>query len=276
MAARKAVEMLDPRPVKTQKAAVIFDTDVAYAVLGGILGAVNGESVLQGASFLGKRLGQKIASDLVTLVDDGTRPEGPGQRAVRRRGRSRPRRGSSWTRASSRDSCTTPSSPNGRASRSTGNASRGGFTSLPGIGPHNFYMAAGTVEARGHHQGHDPGPPAHRGHRLRHQPRQRELQRRSRGLLDRGREDRLPGQGPDHRGLGRRDARRHRHGRRRPRPRPRPDGADLPRRADADRRRMTGRPRPIHSRPDRHRKPESEPRGSSGISRTGIDGSRVI
>ena len=27
--------------------------------------------------------------------------------------------------------------------KSTGNASRGGFTGLPGIGPHNFYIAAG-------------------------------------------------------------------------------------------------------------------------------------
>ncbi|MBM3294312.1 MAG: hypothetical protein FJY82_07270, partial [Candidatus Aminicenantes bacterium] len=28
--------------------------------------------------------------------------------------------------------------------KSTGNASRGGFRSLPGIGPHNFYIAAGA------------------------------------------------------------------------------------------------------------------------------------
>jgi PmbA protein len=28
--------------------------------------------------------------------------------------------------------------------KSTGNASRGDFGSVPGIGPHNFYMAAGT------------------------------------------------------------------------------------------------------------------------------------
>jgi len=29
--------------------------------------------------------------------------------------------------------------------KSTGNASRGGFTSVPGIGSHNFYMAPGTT-----------------------------------------------------------------------------------------------------------------------------------
>jgi PmbA protein len=144
VAARKAVEMLDPRPVKTQKAAVIFDADVAYAVLGGILGAVNGESVLQGASFLGKRLGRKVASDLVTLVDDGTRPKGPASEPFDGEGVPTEKRiivdkgvlaGFMYNTIVAK-----------RAGvRSTGNASRRGFTSLPGIGPHNFYMAAGTA-----------------------------------------------------------------------------------------------------------------------------------
>ena len=30
--------------------------------------------------------------------------------------------------------------------KSTGNASRGGFTGLPGIGPHSFFMAAGAAK----------------------------------------------------------------------------------------------------------------------------------
>src|SRR4030043_2061917 len=51
-AAKKAFNMLNARQVKTQKAAVIFDPDVAYAILNGILTAINGEEVLKGASFL--------------------------------------------------------------------------------------------------------------------------------------------------------------------------------------------------------------------------------
>ena len=38
--------------VATQKASVIFDTSVAGTLIGGILGAINGERVSQGASFL--------------------------------------------------------------------------------------------------------------------------------------------------------------------------------------------------------------------------------
>jgi len=144
-AARDAYSMLDPRPVKTQKAAVIFDREVAYALLGGILGAIDGESVLQGASFLGKKMDQRIASELITLIDDGTREKGMGSEPFDGEGVPTQRRiildkgilkGFLYNTIVAK-----------RAGlKSTGNASRGGFRSLPGIGPHNFYMAAGQAK----------------------------------------------------------------------------------------------------------------------------------
>ncbi|MCJ7580719.1 MAG: TldD/PmbA family protein, partial [Candidatus Aminicenantes bacterium] len=79
-AIQEAVQMLDPRMVKTQRAAVIFDSDVARSILGGILSAINGESVLQGASFLRERLDMAISSDLITIIDDGTLPKGLGSK----------------------------------------------------------------------------------------------------------------------------------------------------------------------------------------------------
>ncbi|MFC1545696.1 TldD/PmbA family protein, partial [Gemmatimonadota bacterium] len=75
-AAIRAREMLDPRMVPTQRAPVIFDPRVSGTLLGGILGAINGERVLQGASFLAGRIGEKIATDLLTVIDDGTLPKG--------------------------------------------------------------------------------------------------------------------------------------------------------------------------------------------------------
>jgi PmbA protein len=140
----RATEMLDPRMVKTQRAAVIFGSEVGRSILGGILAAINGETVLQGASFLGNKLNQKIASDLVTLVDDGTRPKGPASKPFDGEGVPTGKRvivdkgvlaGFMYNTIVAK-----------RAGvKSTGNASRGGFTSLPGIGPHNFYMAAGAT-----------------------------------------------------------------------------------------------------------------------------------
>ena len=143
-AARDAYEMLDPRMVKTQKAAVIFDPDVSYAILGGILGAIDGERVLQGASFLMKSLEQKIAGELLTIVDDGIMAKGMSSKPFDGEGVPTQKRiildkgvlkGFLYNTIVAK-----------RAGvKSTGNASRNGFTSLPGIGAHNFYIAAGET-----------------------------------------------------------------------------------------------------------------------------------
>jgi len=144
-AARSAYEMLGPRMVSTQRAPVIFHRDVAYALLGGILGAINGERVLQGASFLADKVGERIGSDAITIVDDGTRAKGLGSSPFDGEGVPTQRRtivdqgvlqGFMYnTMVASRAGV-----------ESTGNASRGGFSSLPGIGPHNFYMEAGDAD----------------------------------------------------------------------------------------------------------------------------------
>jgi PmbA protein len=145
-AARDAVGMLDPRPVKTQRAAVLFDPDAAGALLGGILGAIHGERVLQKASFLADRLGRPIASELLSIVDDGLRPKGPASAPFDGEGTACQTRlivdrgvlkGFLYNAAVAKRAGT----------KSTGNAARGGFTELPGIGAHNFYAAAGTARA---------------------------------------------------------------------------------------------------------------------------------
>ena len=60
-AVAKALELLDPVMIKTQKAPVIFDNNVSRSLLGGVISAINGERVLQGASFLKDYLGKQIA-----------------------------------------------------------------------------------------------------------------------------------------------------------------------------------------------------------------------
>lgn len=142
-ASKDAVSLLDPQPVKTQRAAVIFDRDVGYALLGGILAAVNGERVLQGASFLAKRLDQKIAVDLLTLIDDGTLAKGLGSAPFDGEGVPTQKR-VIVERGVLRGFLYNTSVAKRAGVKSTGNASRGGFGSLPGIGAHNFYLAAGT------------------------------------------------------------------------------------------------------------------------------------
>jgi len=144
-AARSAYEMLDPQMVRTQRAPVVFDPDVAGSLLGGILGAINGERVLQGASFLADRVGERISSELITVIDDGTVPRGLASSPFDGEGVPTEKRtivdkgvlkGFMYNTVVAK-----------RAGvKSTGNASRGGYRSLPGIGAHSFYMAAGEAE----------------------------------------------------------------------------------------------------------------------------------
>lgn len=141
-AAREAYEMLNPRKIKTQKAAVIFDPAAARSVLGGVLGAMNGQRVAQGASFIAQKMDQSIASEHVTLIDDGLRPRGLGSAPFD--GEGVPTQTRTLVEKGVLKGFMYNSIAAKRAGvQSTGNARRGGYRSLPGIGAHNFYMAAG-------------------------------------------------------------------------------------------------------------------------------------
>lgn len=142
-AIQEAVQMLDPRMVKTQRAAVIFDSDVARSILGGILSAINGERVLQGASFLREKLDSIISSELITIFDDGTVPKGLGSKWFDGEGVPTQKR-IIVDKGVLKSFMYNTIAAKRAGVKSTGNASRGGFRSLPGIGAHNFYMAKGN------------------------------------------------------------------------------------------------------------------------------------
>jgi PmbA protein len=142
MASQKAWEMLDPVMIKTQRASVIFDPDVARSLLGGILTAVNGERVLQGASFLKDQLNKQFASALLTIVDDGTRNRSLGSAPFD--GEGVPTMKNILVQNGTLKGFIYNTKAAKRAGvQSTGNASRGGFSSLPGIGTHNVYLEPG-------------------------------------------------------------------------------------------------------------------------------------
>ena len=77
-AARRTLRRLGARKVKTAHVPVVLDPMVATSMLEHIFEGVNGDSVYRGASFLAGKLGQKIAADNVTVIDDGTMVGGFG------------------------------------------------------------------------------------------------------------------------------------------------------------------------------------------------------
>ena len=73
-AAERTVRRLGARKVATQKVPVVFDPLTARSLLGNIFDAVDGDAIYRGASFLAGKLGERIAAENVTIIDDATLP----------------------------------------------------------------------------------------------------------------------------------------------------------------------------------------------------------
>jgi len=79
-AAQRALRKLGAVQIPTCEAPVIFDPITAPSLLGHLVGCVNGYSIYRESSFLAGKLGESIASDLVTIIDDGRLPGGLGSK----------------------------------------------------------------------------------------------------------------------------------------------------------------------------------------------------
>ncbi len=71
-AAKRALRRLGARKIKTTRAPVVLDPDMAASILRALAGAASGPSLYKGASFLLNQLGERIAAPSVTIFDDGT------------------------------------------------------------------------------------------------------------------------------------------------------------------------------------------------------------
>jgi PmbA protein len=80
-AAQRTLRRLGARKIATCDVPVVFDPETAAELLGTVFSALSGYAVFRNSTFLKDRLGERIASPLLTLVDDGRRPAGLGSRA---------------------------------------------------------------------------------------------------------------------------------------------------------------------------------------------------
>jgi PmbA protein len=70
-AVHRALALLGARKPPTMRVPVIFERDVAASVLGDVFSALSAANVAVGNSWLSDRLGERVGSELVTIVDDG-------------------------------------------------------------------------------------------------------------------------------------------------------------------------------------------------------------
>ncbi len=77
-AARRAVRRLGARKIASTKVPIVLDRTVAGSFLGNIFEAASGDSIYRQSSFLVGKLGEKIAGENITVIDDGIMPGGFG------------------------------------------------------------------------------------------------------------------------------------------------------------------------------------------------------
>jgi PmbA protein len=151
-AARRTLRRLGARQVKTQKAAVVFAPELAQSIIGDIFSAANGDAIYRNASFFNGMLGERVAGENITVVDDGTmvfRDEnghsigGFGTRPFDGEGLPT-RRTVVVERGILKNYVMNTYTARKLNMKSTGNASRG-LAGNPGIGAGNFYLEAGTL-----------------------------------------------------------------------------------------------------------------------------------
>ncbi len=79
-AGERAVRRLNPKKPATMKLPVVLDPRVARGLLGHLAGAINGQAVARGTSFLKDRMGERVLSAGLAVIDDALRPRGLASR----------------------------------------------------------------------------------------------------------------------------------------------------------------------------------------------------
>jgi PmbA protein len=141
-AARRTLRKLGARTVATTEAPVIFDPDAARSILGMLAGCVMGGSIWRKSSYLVGREGTRVASDLVTVVDDPLIPRAPGSRPYDGEGLAS-RKNLVVEKGILRTYLCDSYSARKLSRESTGNAARGGAAGVS-CGTTNFILSPGS------------------------------------------------------------------------------------------------------------------------------------
>jgi PmbA protein len=142
-AAHRTLRKLGAKKIDTQEAPVVFDPDAARSILGLLSSCVNGGAIWRKSSYLLDRENTRVASDLVTVIDDPLIPKAPGSRPYDGEGLLS-RRNVVVDRGILKTYLLDTYSAKKLGKQTTASAARG---SSAGVGPSttNFVLQAGTI-----------------------------------------------------------------------------------------------------------------------------------
>ena len=138
-AVERAARMLGAAKPATQRVPVLLDPFAASSFLGVLAGALSADAVQKGRSLFAELVGERVGAEALTLVDDGRLLRGPaaspfddegvptGRTELLTRGRLNGFLHNTYTARRG-------------GTKSTGNASRAGYRSTPGVGTSNFFL----------------------------------------------------------------------------------------------------------------------------------------
>jgi len=81
-AAERATRLLGATKPPSARMTILLEPRLALTLLGIVSGMLSGDAVLKGRSPFGDRMGEQIASPLISLTDDPTRPESLGSEEI--------------------------------------------------------------------------------------------------------------------------------------------------------------------------------------------------
>lgn len=142
-----AVRLLGGQPVPTQEATVVLSPYVGAQFIAFLAQALSAEAMQRKRSFLLDRIGESIASDSVSLVDNGLLPRGLGTSPFD--GEGVPRQATRLIDEGILQSVLHNSYTAAKEGvASTGNASRFSHRGPPTLGPSNFYLQPGRSSSQ--------------------------------------------------------------------------------------------------------------------------------
>lgn len=137
-AVRRAVDLFGARKPPTMRVPVVFERDVAASLLDDLFAAVSAANVAIGNSWLSGQIGNRIGSELVTVLDDGRVSAGLGSSPFDGEGVPT-RRTPVFERGVLRSFLYDTYYARKLGAASTGNSTGGG------VGPTNFYLEPGSM-----------------------------------------------------------------------------------------------------------------------------------
>ncbi|MFX1566898.1 MAG: TldD/PmbA family protein [Promethearchaeota archaeon] len=146
--AEKAVKLLNSKPFdKTAQMNVILNNLAAAEFINrALINSVNGQSVIEGRSIFAEKIGEKVGTSSLTIIDDGQMPDDPNMVAIDDEGY--PRKSTQiLDKGILKSFIFDQYYSNIYSTKSTGNAKRRGpqtYESLPKIAPNTIYVIPGN------------------------------------------------------------------------------------------------------------------------------------